>query len=91
MPRTIVKYPVATKVTADYVQYHNTKVLTFHLDGSISVQTGGWYTQTTAHRINQFGRGVGAFIRKREFFITWRGKEYPMKEGIRCYPNGDVK
>jgi len=91
MASRIVKYPVSTTVTPDSVTYHKTEVLTFHPDGSISVRTGGWRTKTTAHRINQFGRGVGAFIRRGEFFITWQGEEYPMKEGIRCYPNGDVK
>lgn len=34
------------------VRFHETDIITYHNDGTISLNTGGWYTPTTKARIN---------------------------------------
>ena len=36
------------------LRYHKTDVVTYHPDGSISLDSGGWKTQTTKRRINDY-------------------------------------
>jgi hypothetical protein len=37
------------------VRLHDTDILTFHPDGSVSYETGGWFTVTTKDRMNSYG------------------------------------
>lgn len=39
---------------ARHIRLHRTDILTFHPDGSIRINTGGWNTITTRDRINAF-------------------------------------
>ena len=39
----------------DYaVRLHETDVVTFHMDGSVTLDSGGWLTVTTKARMNEF-------------------------------------
>jgi hypothetical protein len=42
------------------VRLHNTDVVTYHKDGTITLNSGGWRTSTTKNRINSYipGRGL---------------------------------
>lgn len=40
---------------SDYaVRLHSTDVVTIHSDGTFSIRTGGWHTQTTSQRIRAY-------------------------------------
>lgn len=65
------------------VKLHATDVVTYHDDGTFSLQTGGWYSVTTKERMNRFmplfdvasRRGQWKiYIRNREY-NAWRAKE----------------
>jgi hypothetical protein len=60
-----VEHTQPTQLTARVIQYfnpkaervirlHKTDILTFHLDGSITIDTGGFDTPTTRQNINRF-------------------------------------
>lgn len=36
------------------IRLHATDILTFHADGSVGVDTGGWHTRTTKDRLNEY-------------------------------------
>ena len=36
------------------VRYHETDILTYHIDGTFSVDVDGWHTSTTAYRLNTY-------------------------------------
>ena len=78
----IVKHPVATKITPNYVKYHGTNVVTFNHDGSVTLRTGGWHTATTKQRMNQYAGGVYVFQKKFGWFVNFEGNNYPFVEGI---------
>lgn len=83
----IVKYPVATRVTPNGVTYHSTEVVSYLPNGGVRLNTGGWFTNTTKQRMNQYNqRGVYIFQRKGEWFASFEGKEYPYKDGMEFYP-----
>lgn len=39
------------------VRLHNTRIVWFHEDGTVTLHTGGWQTVTTKDRINEFITG----------------------------------
>lgn len=88
MPNAVVKYPVKTKVTPNAVTYRGTDVVTYNADGSITLRTGGWYTATTKHRMNQYGRGVRVYQLKGMWFVVWMNDIYEYAEGMTLYPEG---
>lgn len=90
MPNAVVKYPVKTKVTANAVTYRGTDVVTYNADGSITLKTGGWYTATTKHRMNQYGRGVSVWQHKGEWLVKWKDYTYNYQEGMVLYLCGKV-
>lgn len=70
------------------VTYHDTEILRFYTDGTVRLRTDGWFTQTTARRMNDFlGTGNGLFIqvggnpwrvtvrRKNPAHVDWRDSE----------------
>jgi len=36
------------------VRFHNTNIVTFHANGDVTLDTGGWKTRTTLHRMRGF-------------------------------------
>lgn len=75
-----VKYPVATKFEGiSVVKYHGTPVVTIHPNGDITLDTGGWRTNTTKHRMNQYAPGVQVYQKNFEWFVVWKGQTLPFE------------
>lgn len=53
------------------VRFHNTYIVTFHRDGSIDLNSGGWQTVTTKARINSFlPPGIGVFQKAYVWYVS---------------------
>lgn len=67
---------------AMYVQYHQTKVVTWD-DKKIILDTGGYETAATKSRMNQasnqFNLGYRVYQEKGNWFVTYRGDTYEFK------------
>lgn len=72
------------------VRLHDTRIVKFWLDGSITLQTGGYRTVTTKERLNQFVKGI-VFQQAHKWYVatahTEEGridfnKKIPFYEGI---------
>lgn len=84
------------------VRLHNTDVVTFHPDGSVTLDSGGWRTMTTKSRINGY-LPVGARVESDagEWFLyprwngwgtaTAPGSAYPFADGMRLLADGTVE
>ena len=59
----------------DYaIKLHDTDVVTFHRDGSVTLDSGGWLTVTTKDRMNGFLGDRGYVYSKRgKWFVSSRG------------------
>ncbi|MEE8551545.1 MAG: hypothetical protein V3T08_09870 [Gemmatimonadota bacterium] len=58
------------------VVHHSTAICRLHLDGSITVDTGGWHSQTTKQRVNRVLDGSPWSIGSdRGTLYWWRGSE----------------
>ena len=53
------------------VTYHKTDVVTVNQDGSITLDTGGWFTQTTKNRMNQASNQYGLCFRVYQAMGVW--------------------
>lgn len=71
------------------VRLHNTDVVTFHADGTITLSTGGWFTVTTKARINDYlPGGVRLSSTKGRWFLTYTGhSEYGTDGEYRYVPS----
>jgi hypothetical protein len=76
----------ATKVVhsedgAIIVTYHATNVVTRGIDGTITLDTGGWFTKTTKERMNQasdqFQLGYKVWQERGAWFVRYGGNGYP--------------
>jgi hypothetical protein len=72
------------------VRLHSTDVITFHPDGSITLDTGGWETVTTKDRINSY-QPHSVWSERGTWFLTVRGKQYVFEDGITIRANGTVE
>jgi hypothetical protein len=64
------------------VRLHNTRIVVFHEDGSVTLHTGGYRTVTTKDRINEFITGR-VYQKDYEWFYSVNGKEpVRFEEGI---------
>lgn len=53
------------------IRLHDTLVVVYHKDGSITVNTGGWHTVTTADRLERFGPSILRFnLRKGKIYVS---------------------
>lgn len=95
MPRSNVKYPVKTKTTRDdngnlVTNYRGTNVVIIYPDGKIRLNSNGWRTQTTKHRMNQFANGA-IYVSQRNFdwFVTIKDykTEYPYADNMLINPD----
>lgn len=77
------------------IRYHATDVVTLHADGSYTLKTGGYYTQTTKRRIEEYAP-VRCYA---SGGLLWIGRQSPLfdftartsvllTEGLRLAPNG---
>lgn len=65
--------------------YHRTRVVTFHKDGTVTLNTGGWYTYTTKERMNWVD-GLSVYSHKGEWYVQVggrRGVVHDFHDGMR--------
>ena len=92
VPNRIVKNPVATTVVilpcgGVSVTYHQTEVVRIE-KGVITLNSGGWRTSTTKHRINQYTPDdIGVYQKGGEWFVTTPKGEFPFHDGWKYNPN----
>lgn len=75
---------VATSIVTEdgitSVYYHNTPVVRWGR-GTITLDTGGWFTATTKVRMNQaanqYGLGFNVYRKSGKWFAARDGKDYP--------------
>ena len=59
------------------MRYHDTDILTWYPDNTVKIQTGGWFTQTTARRIDDHLRG-----KTPDDISVSVGNDYAAKDGV---------
>jgi hypothetical protein len=72
--RALCNNTVLHRLDADAiaVRLHETDVVTYHRDGTFTLNTGGWHTLTTMSRINDFTPvGINVY---RESFVPYIGQ-----------------
>ena len=71
------------------VRLHETDVITFHSDGRIVLNSGGWRTVTTKQRINSYLDGWWLYQEKGEWYLTdsWDSKGFVFADGLTIGPN----
>jgi hypothetical protein len=73
------------------VRLHNTNILTFKPDGSIILDTGGWETNTTKARMNEFLPMGGVGSERGVWTISTGGIEYFFEDGMVIKPGGTIE
>lgn len=76
------------------IRLHLTDIITFNLDGSVTLNSGGWQTVTTKDRMNKFAP-CRVFQEKSVWYVSldggWdRKNRIPYKDGITIHPDGSV-
>ena len=85
--RKIANNTTLHRIDADSiaVQLHATNVVTYHRDGRIILNTGGWRTSTTKTRLNDYSP-ARISQRKGEWFVRFNGIEVPFENGLNVAP-----
>jgi hypothetical protein len=81
--QTKVVRGVATAIEHDeqgtHVRYHSTRVVSIHTNGSVTLRTGGYRTNTTKCRMNQaanqYGLGFHVYQQDFEWFVQIGDKD----------------
>jgi hypothetical protein len=68
------------------VQYHDTDVVTYHADGGVTLNSGGWRSQTTKERINEY---APVYLRQ-ERGIWYLSGDTVFQDGITIAADGTV-
>jgi len=67
------------------VTYHSTNVIRV-TNEQITLNSGGWRTNTTKNRMNQtsnqFGLGYRVFQKNFEWFVEFKGRIVPFRDGM---------
>ncbi|MBD3268473.1 hypothetical protein GF373_17535 [bacterium] len=73
------------------LKYHETDVVTYHADGSYTLDANGWQTKTTKRRINEFSP-FNIIWREKVWFVSGPGiKDYvPFTSPMKIDPNARV-
>lgn len=72
------------------VRYHDTDVVTFNLDGSVTLDSGGFRTVTTKNRINEY-TDLCLYQEKSIWYVGARGKEkHVFHDGITFDAQGEL-
>lgn len=70
------------------VRLHDTDIVTYHYDGSITLTTGGWSTPVTKARINAFTpRSVMVYSDKKRWMVTHRSTPVESEYGPYTRPD----
>lgn len=74
------------------VRLHQTDVVTFHADGTATLDTGGWLTMTTKERINRYlPAGIRLESNRGRWFLIHRGhSEYDVEGNYLRYVPSDI-
>ena len=77
------------------VRLHSTDVITFHPDGRVVLNTGGWTTVTTKDRMNRYMPSGWRVWSERGRWLVGRNGAYsnPLRafeDGMTLHPNGEV-
>ncbi len=84
-----VKYTL--KDGTQVIRLYKTDIITFHIDGMIELNTGGFYTNTTRNRLNRF-QPFTVYQKNYEWYVE--SKNLPFYDGIKLNHNivyGDAK
>lgn len=75
-----------------WVKYHNTVIAAIHEDGSVTVNTGGYWTSTTKNRLNYLLPGRTVIFQKdwRWYFYGGDRGQAPYQDFATVHPNGEV-
>ena len=65
------------------VLFHGTAVVTYHPDGSVTLDSGGWLTSTTKQRINAYTRAPVYSVKGKWLVGVPGGGKVPFRDGIR--------
>lgn len=63
------------------IRLHSTYVVKIHEDGTYTLNSGGWQTNTTKDRINTYSP-VRVYQHKFEWYVRLNNKEYPFIDGM---------
>lgn len=79
------------QVGSDYaIRLYNTDIVTYKPDGSIILNSGGYRTQTTKSRINEFARDVYVSQDMGLWYVNVRGQTVLFEDGITIPATGPV-
>lgn len=74
------------------VRYHSTDVVLYYPDGRIELNSGGYTTNTTKQRINDFCYSSAAHIRvyqkNYDWYVVTKYGEHEFKDHMIIYPDG---
>jgi hypothetical protein len=70
------------------LRLHDTRVVTFNPDDSITLDTDGWQTPTTRDRMNRCGLNV--YMSSGVAIVRHGGTEHVYRDGMRLHPDGSV-
>lgn len=79
----------ARLVASIAVRLHQTDVVTFHQDGRVVLNSGGWKTSTTKARINEHSP-VQLWQHKGVWTFSQCGKSYTFADGVTIHTDGSV-
>lgn len=68
---------------------HETAIVTYHRDGSTTLDSGGWQTATTRDRLCRCG--FACFTAAGIASIDHHGTRWVFRDGMRLFPDGSVK
>ncbi len=71
------------------IRLHNTNILIFKPDNSITFNTDGWKTVTTRDRMNRFQNKVRIYQAKKIWYATCNQESFIYKDGM-VYRNGKL-
>src|SRR5260221_7675367 len=75
--------------TSVAVRLHNTDIVTYAENGTVTLNTGGWKTVTTKVRINDYSP-FSVWSRKGCWFVNINGKEFVFSDGMSITALGEV-
>ena len=64
------------------IKLHDTEVVRFYVDGTVQIQNGGFQSNVTKDRINQFIPRGHVFQRNYNWYYHRDGKDYTFQNGM---------
>ena len=73
------------------IRLHNTDILIFTPDGKITLNSSGWYTQTTKSRLNTFlPPNLRITQQKGLWYLHFNNQSYLFKDGMQILKNNKI-